>query len=793
MNVAPSSHADWALHGGASTRGDFAGGQAPPAVDISVDPVATGVVDDEHELQRCTRWVTDEQGTRMAETHLRLSGVTCAACALPIEEALRGVDGVSHASVFASIERAVVRWEPQRTRLSSLLTAIRQAGYGAAPDASADARELRKQEARTALWRWFVAALCGMQVMMLLTPSYVSAPGELDAEMKRLLNWGAWTLTVPVMAFSAWPYFVGAWQGIVQRRIGMDVPIAVALIVTFVASTGSMVDPDGIFGPDVYFESITMFVTFLLGARWLETRVRHKAAVWLEDAVVQLPEVAHRIVADGSIEHVAAHRLRAGDTISVPQGEAFPADGELLDGPTQADEAMLTGESHPVDKQVGDEVVGGSINLAAPVKVRVTAAGCDTRQQAMVDLVRDAMSQRPASARWADRWAAPFLWVVLALALASAVVWSFIDPARAIWVAVAVLIVTCPCALSLAVPSALLAATGNLARRGVLMRRVSAIEDMARVDTVMFDKTGTITQESSRAVRLQSADREEMSTPAQAQSALHAAAALASQSSHPVSRLVVGAARHLARSEVMRGAWTEVQEVPGKGLQGLAQDGKAWRLGSWAWVAEADGSLSDEADPSVRAWFGPVGSPRWMVVETDGQGRLRPRVADMVRRLKDRGVRVALISGDSEARVQAAAQSLQVDHFMAHATPQAKLKAVAEAQRNGHVVATVGDGVNDAPVMAKADVSLAMGHGALVTRHHADAVILRDDPVVVEQALDLAGRTTRVIRQNLVWSALYNLACVPLAMAGLLPPWLAGLGMALSSLVVILNANRLAR
>ncbi len=763
--------------------------------------VMEGVVDDEQELARSTTWVQDAAGLRMAESHLQLSGLWCAACAAPIEDALRAVAGVSEARVAASVSRAVVRWDPARTRLSALIQAVHRVGYGAVPDGAVTQRQQRLRESRMALWRWFVAAFCSMQVMMFLTPSYVAGPGELGAEMQRLLAWGAWLLSLPVLAFSATPFFAGAWRSWRTRRISMDVPVALGIAVTFLASTAAMADPSGVFGHEVYFDSLTMFVAFLLGARWFETRIRHRAATWLEEAAVRLPELARRIRADGTVETVALHHLRVGDRLRVPAGETLAADGVVLDGATRVDEALLTGESRPIAKAQGSQVIAGSLNLDHAVDVQVQAVGADTQQAGIVALMRDAATQRPEVSRLADRWAGPFLWAVLLLAALSAAAWSFIDPSRAVWVAVSVLIVTCPCALSLAVPSALVAAAGHLARRGILLRSMEALETLARVRVVVFDKTGTLTQDPGDALQLQAGhDAAGGATDtASARRVWHEAAALASHSSHPVSRAIASAAASLQinADDVHAPVWREVIEVPGQGLMAKDASGCAWRLGSRAWVlasrqnhAAYPGDVLDDVAGDVRACFAAEDGPVWTFV---GVETLRPEALSMRQSLAAMGVDVMLLSGDRAPRVRALAAAMGAVSSVAEASPDQKLDAVRTLQIEGRTVAMVGDGLNDAPVVAQADVSIAMGSGAAVTRSQADAVLVANDLGALPLALALSRRTVRVIRQNLLWAAAYNAACIPLAMMGWLPPWAAGLGMALSSTAVILNAQRLAR
>ncbi|MFO1221003.1 MAG: cation-translocating P-type ATPase [Burkholderiaceae bacterium] len=729
---------------------------------------------------RHTVWRTGSDGTRVAETGLRLAGMHCAACAALIESALRRVPGVAEVRVSGASERATVCWRPQQTSLPALIDAVRGAGYDAVPEGAASERELRRREHRTALWRWFVAAFCAMQVMMLATPSYVVSAGELAPDLRQLLAWGQWVMSLPVMGLSAAPFFSGAWRSLRQRKLGMDVPVALGLLVTFVASSAATFHPAGVFGSEVYFDSLTMFVSFLLGARYLELRARHRAAEQLESALQLLPQAALRIDADGVPQSVDAALLERGDVVLVPLGHAFPADGVLSEGATAADESLLNGEPRPVDKTVGASVVAGSVNVVAPVKMRVERSGDQSTLHAVMALMREAATERPALARAADRWAAPFLWAVLLLAAGAAAVWSLWDPSRAVWVAVSVLIVTCPCALSLAVPSALLASAGALARRGVLLRRLDALEALARVDRVVLDKTGTLTEDTLGLRSVQRLPGTDAAGPDEA--ALQAqAAALARWSAHPLARAL---ARATPQAEH---AWRDVQELAGAGLQARDGNGRLWLLGSARHLG-LDDTLQRTATASL--WFG---MPGRAALRLDFDEKLRDDALAAVRALREQGLHVTLLSGDRAARAHAVGAQLGVDAVIAQAAPAEKMRVVAQAQREGHRVWMVGDGVNDAPVLARADVSMAMGQGAALARAQADAVITREQLAELPLARAHALRTMAVVRQNLLWAAVYNALAVPLALAGWLPPWAAGLGMAASSLLVILNATRLAR
>ncbi len=726
----------------------------------------------------------------VGEALLRLSGLRCAGCAAGVEGALRGVEGFGSATINVASQQARIDWDPARTELPALLDAIRRAGYGAVPDEAAAARELRRAENRSALWRAFVAGFCAMQVMMFAAPGYVADPGDIAPDLKRLLDWGGWLLTLPVLLFSAAPFFTGAWRSMRNRRIGMDVPVALGIAVTFVASSGAAFDPSGVFGAEVYFDSLTMFISFLLLGRWFELRMRHRAAEALEAATGVLPQTAWRVRSDGRTEPVSIDQLRSGDALRIPVGQAFPADGVVLEGSSIADEALLSGESTPVRKTPGAQVVGGSVNLGSPVVMRVQRCGADTRYAAIVSLMQDAATQRPATARWADRWAGPFLWAVLLLAGLGGLVWSVIDPPRAIWVAVSVLIVTCPCALSLATPSALLAAAQALARRGVLLRRIDAIEPLAAMQRLFIDKTGTLTTQRPRLERI---ERLPASGDSSESELLQLAASLAAWSRHPLSQALCDAAVSHGPSRT----WHEVHEVAGAGVEAIDVRGLRWRLGAAHWVAGEAGdaasrTLPDGGATGARVSLGREGQvlARFTFDESLAEG-----AAQALAELRADGVALTLLSGDTQPRVQRLARRVGIDAAQAlgGATPERKLEAVELAQARGEVVGMVGDGINDAPVLARADVSLAMGEGALLARANADAVIVSNRLADVVHARALAKRTLRVIRQNIAWAATYNAVCVPLALFGALPPWAAGLGMAASSLLVVGNSMRLQR
>lgn len=720
----------------------------------------------------------------------------CAACALTIEDALRSVPGVERVEVSAATQRARVVWRPSLVLPSQWMGAVQRAGYQAFPARDAFAREIRKQESRRALWRWLVAGLCMMQVMMYAWPAYSAKPGDLTLEMETLLRWASWVLSLPVVLFACGPFFSSALRDVRARRVSMDLPVALGMLITFIVSSMGTFDPSGPFGHEVFFDSLTMFVFFLLSGRLLEMRLRDRTAGALEAVMNRLPDSVDRRKPDGSWERVATRRLQVGDQVRVLPGEAFPADGRISQGRTHADEALLTGESTPLPRSVGDAVTAGSYNLDAAVEMQVAAVGEGTQFAQIVALMESASLQKPRLAQLADKVARPFLLAVLGAAALAAVWWWPTDPSRAMMVAVAVLIVTCPCALSLATPVAMLTAAGTLARSGVLVRNLQGLEALAGVDTLVFDKTGTLTRDGMAVRSVQTGGGVESAQ------ALALAELLASQSIHPVSRAVARAARADAGAQALAGRWqiAQVQEIAGFGMAAQVQDSLQpgqilhLRLGSLRHTGAAEDALAMALGLSQQAVLTQEIDGRQVELARFGLSEdLRAEAPAVVAQLRAAGVRVLLLSGDRDAAVQRIAAQTGITEAVGDCTPQDKLARLQAVQAEGRQVAMVGDGLNDGPVLAGAHVSFAFGRAVPLAQSRSDFVVLGDHLELVAQTLLLARRTLRTVRQNLCWAAAYNAVSVPLAVVGWMPAWLAGLGMALSSLLVVLNAARLAR
>ena len=776
----------------------------PPSTDASA-----ALLDDPQEWSSFGRPVgapaidAPESDARLPwDSHVVLLGMHCSACALTIEEALRRVPGIERAEVSAATQRARIVWHPSQVLPSQWIAAVERAGYQAFPARDAFAREVRKRESRRALWRWLVAGLCMMQVMMYAWPAYSAQPGDLTQEMETLLRWASWVLSLPVVLFACGPFFTNAWRDVRARRVSMDLPVALGMLITFVVSTLGTFEPSGPFGAEVFYDSLTMFVFFLLSGRLLEMRLRDRTAGALEAVMNRLPDSVERLAANGCWERVATRRLQAGDTVRVLAGEAFPADGEILAGSTHADEALLTGESTPVLRHAGDRVAAGSYNLDAPVQVRLTAVGEGTQFAQIVSLMESASLQKPRLAQLADRVARPFLIAVLAAAALAAAWWWPASPSQALMVAAAVLIVTCPCALSLATPVAMLTAAGTLARGGVLVRNLQGLEALAGVDTLVFDKTGTLTRDGMAVRSLQPG------AGIDAAEALALAGLLARQSVHPASRAVARAADADAPAQALAARWqiVQVHERAGFGITASVRDSqhagrlRRLRLGSLRHTGALDQAKSplqqvvlseDSADGAPRDGAPRYGAPRELLRFGLSED-LRAEAPAVVAQLRAAGIEVWLLSGDRDAAVQRIAAQTGIASAVGDCTPQDKLTRLQAAQAQGRQVAMVGDGLNDGPVLAGAHVSFAFGRAVPLAQSRSDFVVLGDHLDMVAQTLLLARRTLRIVRQNLCWAAAYNAISVPLALAGWMPAWLAGLGMALSSLLVVLNAARLA-
>jgi P-type Cu2+ transporter len=712
------------------------------------------------------------------ESHLAVEGMHCASCAINVEKAVMALPGVLSANVSATSGRARIVWAAEETKPSVWIGAINQAGYRAMPAADALMQDDRRKSQRLMLWRLLVAGFCMLQVMMYTMPAYYASPGEMTTDTLNLMRWASWVLTLPVILFSCGPFFKSALKDLKQRQISMDLPVSLGIAIAFLVSSAATFEPTGWWGSEVYFDSLTMLVFFLLTGRWLELRMRDKTAGALEVLMRRLPSTIERLNLKGQFERVAVRRLAVGDEVRVLPGEAFPADGIITLGGTSADESLLTGESRPVSKNIGEEVIAGSHNLSSAVQMRVERVGQSTRFAQIVALMERAAVEKPRLAILADRIARPFLIMVLLAAAGSALYLWQVDHSRALMTAVAVLIVTCPCALSLATPAAMLTISGALARSGILVRRMQALEALTNVDTIVFDKTGTLTFDRMVVGKITT---DNSLTQAQA---LQYAGAMAQHSLHPVSRALVESAKKASIDDRLV---RNVEEISGAGLSADSSIGRL-KLGNAQFCHLEVADTTADSVSQVHL----VSDARWLasfeIVES-----IKPDAASCVSKVTQEGLRVEVLSGDKLSSVQRVASAVGINHVFGDCSPQDKLAHLQALQQQGRKVLMVGDGLNDGPVLASAHASIAMGQAVPLAQSQSDFVVMSGQLTMVSHLIEQAKRTMGIVKQNLIWAATYNAICVPLAVAGMLPAWLAGLGMALSSLIVILNAARLAK
>ncbi|HPT50918.1 MAG TPA: heavy metal translocating P-type ATPase [Accumulibacter sp.] len=714
------------------------------------------------------------------EASLIIEGITCSACIWLNERHLSQLAGVTAVDINYATRRARVRWDAQQIKLSAILAAIAAIGYRAYPYDTSKSEELANKERREALWRVFVAGFGMMQVMMYAVPVYFASAGEMTPDIEQLMRWASLVLTVPVVFYAAAPFFRNAWRDLRRRRVGMDVPVALGVGAAFAASVWATVTASG----EVYFDSVTMFVFFLLSGRFLEMTARQRAVGVTEALAKLMPTVATRLSAypahrDG--EQVLAADLKCGDVVLVRPGEPIPADGQVLEGESMVDEALLTGESQPVDKIPGAAVTGGAVNIQSPLLVTVAHVGEATRLSAIIRLMERAAIEKPRIVDLADRVASRFIVALLLLAAAVAVVWLIIDPQQALWVTVSVLVVTCPCALSLATPVTLTVASGAMARAGLLVTRSHAVETLARANHFVFDKTGTLTTGKMRlldVLPLGILDRA---------ASIALAAALEQASEHPIG----AALREAAESPLP--VVDALSSEAGCGVNALLA-GKRVRLGRLDYVQALHGQTVPEIATTTIAGgdtvIGLGDETGWLAVFRIGD-ETRPEAAAMIAALRVAGRRITLLTGDAPPAARRVALALGIDEIQAGVSPQGKHDYVCHLQAGGALVAMIGDGVNDAPVLAQAQVSVAMGGGSHLARAQADLVLLSENLDHLRRGVQVAQATLRIIRQNLLWSFAYNVIALPLAMTGFITPWMAGIGMSGSSLLVVANSLRL--
>lgn len=723
---------------------------------------------DHPEVQKS--FVREEDG-HLKQASLILEGITCAACIWLNERHLKQLPGVKEANVNYASHRARVTWDDSVIKLSTILAEIRKLGYQAHPFNAQQQESLRKQSRKLEFRRMAVAGLSTGQVMMLAVALYAGAAQGMEIATAALLRWFSLLMTVPAMLYSAVPFYQSTAIALRRRQVNMDVPIVLGLLAGFIGSLWATFRNEGV----VYYDTLTMLIFLLLSTRFLERNAREKSVEAAENLLRLTPAMATRLH-DGQTALVPVMDLVPGDFILAKPGETIAADGLVEEGASSVDESLLTGESRPLPKTVGDKVVAGSINYESPLTIEVTDVGENTVLAGIARLLDRAQAEKPRMAQTADQLAEWFTYVLLAIVAVAGLAWWYFNPAKIFEVVLSVLVVSCPCALSLAAPAAFAAAGSHLIKRGVLLTRGHALETLAKVTHVVFDKTGTLTEGkpvlvAKRAYGALSAER-----------CLELAASLEQASEHPLAQSFLKAVdkQHLLAVE-------NAENLPGRGVTGIVEDIR-YTLGNPVLTPHLALPAVESQPGGTVVW---LCDPEHVLAAFVLADAPRPQAAELVRTLRQSGVQVSMLSGDSPEAATWHASALGITQVMGGLSPDDKLNELMRMQATGEVIAMVGDGVNDAPVLAGAPVSIAMGSGTQMARASGDIILLSENLMEIAHAHRMSRFTMSIIRQNFLWALAYNLVAVPVAVAGYLSPWLAALGMSVSSLIVVLNALRL--
>ena len=747
-----------------------------PDTDVSISTASLAAYDNPGFQKTFVR--VQEDGLR--EASLILEGMVCPACAWVNETHLAGLRGIKSISVNFTTGKALVRWYSNTIQFSEILARIFQLGYKAYPCKPGLRRELLDREKKYLLTRLGVAGLLGMQVMMIAIALYAGEWQGIDSDHMNFLRWTSLILTTPVLFFSAQPFFKNSFRALRKRRLVMDVPVALGISIACIASLHATINNSGA----VYFDTVVMLVFFLLTGRYLEINARDRATRNL-DNMEKIQPVAiprrHKSDTTARWETIPVYDVEPHDLVLIRPGECIPVDGVITEGTTTVNESALTGESFPVTHQPGDRIFSGMVNIDSPIQVEVTATGSATALSHICRMIESAQSEKSGVTLLVDRLAAWFLSLVLLITVLAGVYWWNVD--RELWVSVviATLVVSCPCALSLATPVSISIAIHTLLKRGIAITRSEVLQTITRITHLVFDKTGTLTEG-----RLQIQQIRSLKESSEAE-LLSIACGLESQSEHPVAIAFRNMQENIGETTV-----ANVRNSPGEGISGLV-NGKKYYLGTAEFIhkhlPDSKSIMNIEELENNHVVY--LADDQEIIGNFSLTDQPRPDIDKVISFFKRRNIDLRIASGDNRHAVAELASKYGIDKVYARYKPEDKLALVKELQRSGGVVAMTGDGINDAPVLAASDVSIAMGSAADLARIQADVVLTGSRLSLLIDMYKTARLCMRIIRQNLTWAILYNLLALPAAVSGLLAPWMAALGMSASSLIVTLNSLRL--
>lgn len=728
---------------------------------------------------------TDEKD--ILEVSLILEGITCAACVWLNEQHLDSLDGVLSANINYSNHRARVRWDNSRIQLSDILESISRIGYLAHPYDPEQYQRILEKERKQQIKRLGLSGLLGMQIMIFAVAMYTGEWWGIDETFKQTFRWISLGLTVPILLFASSVFFKSAYRDLSNRRVGMDVPVSLGIAIAFGASLLHTIKGTG----EVYFDSVAMFTFFLLSARFFEIGSRKQTSEATEALLNLKPAIATRLIDYAKIksstieqqENVAVTELNIGDYLLVRPGETVPADGIIVSGSSSINESLITGESMPVTKRPGDPVIGGSSNSENALVIQVTELGEDSVLSSIQRLIDEAQHTKPAIAKLADRIASWFVSILLTAAAIVAVYWYKTDADVWLEITIATLVVSCPCALSLATPAAITAASGQLARIGLLPKRAHALETLAHATDFVFDKTGTLTEgriKLEKVILNSDAGIDEKTV-------LTIAASLEASSEHPIAKALLNACpQDLLKVE-------DLSNKLGEGIQAQIENTQ-WFIGNKGFI-EKHSRCKIDTNESTEAHASKIylATTQRCVATFALSDQIRDEARTLIQQLQQQHKKTHLFSGDRLENTREVSQQLGIPHYLADLKPEDKLKNVKTLQQQGAIVVMTGDGVNDAPVLAGADLSIAMGKGTQLAAATSDMILISNNIEHIYHGYKIATKTLRIIKQNLSWALLYNITAIPAAAMGYVEPWLAAIGMSLSSLVVVLNALRLNR
>ena len=741
------------------------------------------------------KFVSETSDKNILEVSLILEGITCAACIWLNEKHLNSLEGVLSANINYSNHRARVRWDNSKIQLSDILESISRIGYLAHPYDPEQHQRILEKERKQQIKRLGLSGALGMQIMIFAVAMYTGDWWGIDETFKQSFRWLSLALTLPLLLYASSVFFKSAYRDLINKRVGMDVPISLGIAIAFSASFINTVNGTG----DVYFDSVAMFTFFLLSARYFEIGTRKQTSEATEALLNLKPAIATRLIdysnkKSSTIEdqeNIAVTELNTGDYLLVRPGEVIPADGIIAHGISGINESLITGESLPVTKQVDEPVIGGSTNTENPLIIRINKLGEDSVLSSIQRLIDEAQHTKPAIAQLADRIATWFVSILLTIAAIVAYYWYSVDASQWLEITIATLVVSCPCALSLATPTAITAASGQLAKIGLLPKRAHALETLAHATDFVFDKTGTLTEGKiilEKIILYMSIDGPE--NKINEKQALAIAASLEASSEHPIAKAILTANQEALFTVI------NLSHTTGLGIQGII-NGTEWFIGNKEFMQQHSSfsfntNTFDNSDLDIasKIYLATKNQCIAIFVLSDS---VRAEAKPLIEQLHLQHKKTHLMSGDRFENANDISNQLGIQHCLSNLKPQDKLKKVNALQKKGAIVVMTGDGVNDAPVLAGADLSIAMGKGTQLAAATADMILISNNIENIYHGYIIATKTLRTIKQNLSWALLYNLSAIPAAAMGYVEPWLAAIGMSASSLVVVLNAMRLNR